>query len=333
MELSALDVVTALAEHGPALGVEVSVAAHEASKLPPGAGLVPVSLPDCPPTYANEGEGPRKWATVLGETRIQETLFGHARGFDLVHDHSHSATSAGACRFLGVPLVRTVRLMPYHPAYVSSAATDTHRIYISAYQREEDGWRGGRPSSVCYDRIPVSGRDGGEHVSERPFALSIGRVEPRKGHHVAAALARSAGLPLLVVGEVVQREYADALVGQGGVEVAGPVDREEVGRLLRAARLLLWFPTSREPSGRVVIESLRAGTGVVGRPSGVLHDFVRSGHAHPYKGADDALDRLGWRAGAVRAERLPEWWPQSAREVAAQHAGVYAGLLGTQRRV
>jgi glycosyltransferase involved in cell wall biosynthesis len=109
---------------------------------------------------------------------------------------------------------------------------------------------------------------------------------PSKGASTAIAVARRAGLPLVIVGDVSpylpeSRPYYEA-------EIAPHVDRDRVHHfpalsnarvleLMRDARAFLFPIAWEEPFGLVVAEAMAAGTPVVATPRGSIPELVEEG--------------------------------------------------------
>jgi glycosyltransferase involved in cell wall biosynthesis len=319
MELSALELLGSLAPAAGELGWELAVVAHPDTALPPGVALVPAPVADCPEDYAREGEGRRKWFTVAGEAALQQALEG-CGGYDVVHDQSETVSVVLACARAGVPCVRTMRLMPFHPAYANVARQVSHCVYISRYQCRQDHWHPRERRSVIRDLVPVAPK------ADRPppagFAVSVGRVEPRKGHHLAARVARDRGWRLRVAGAPVDPRYAEELAALPGVELMGELAHPDALALTAAADALVWCPAVREPGGRAVLEALRLGTPVVGRRIGYLADIEE------LSGAPAAPEHQGlpFAEGIARADGIPREWTSTPGQVAREHFDLYRRL-------
>jgi glycosyltransferase involved in cell wall biosynthesis len=108
----------------------------------------------------------------------------------------------------------------------------------------------------------------------------VGRVEPHKGHHLAARIASALHRTLKVVGPTTDKRYADALASTSDVELIGSAKRDVVLDLINNAEALLWLPTIAEPYGRVIIEAVKLNTLVIARPFGVVSDLIEAGVAH-----------------------------------------------------
>lgn len=178
--------------------------------------------------------------------------------------------------------------------------------------------------------------------------LSVGNWVPRKGTlDLLEAFARLPGdaATLYLVGRLdVERAYAARVRARlaaadlvGRVVVHGPVSRQHVARLYRAADLFV-LPSRQEPYGTVYGEALAAGLPVVGWRAGNLPHLVTHGReglvVEPgdIGGLAQALQRLAYdeplRARMAQAARrrgagLPTWEHSAALffEVLREAAG------------
>jgi glycosyltransferase involved in cell wall biosynthesis len=121
-------------------------------------------------------------------------------------------------------------------------------------------------------------------VTKRDFAVSIGRICPEKGFHIALQAARRANVPLLLAGQVYpyeehERYYREEILPRLDCSrrFIGPVGFERKRRLLSAARCLLVPSLAPETSSLVAMEALACGTPVIALPSGALADIVEHG--------------------------------------------------------
>jgi hypothetical protein len=120
--------------------------------------------------------------------------------------------------------------------------------------------------------------------SKRNFALTLGRICPEKGIHLALDAAELAGVPLLIAGQVFaypyHQAYFDAQIqprlGQNS-RFLGPVGFVRKRRLLSAARCLLVPSLVAETGSLVAMEALACGTPVIAFPAGALADIVEPG--------------------------------------------------------
>jgi glycosyltransferase involved in cell wall biosynthesis len=122
------------------------------------------------------------------------------------------------------------------------------------------------------DRIDVVGVPPRESLSEEgvaaegEYVLAVGTLEPRKNLARAAEAARRAGVELRVVGA---RGWGNVVLD--GTQWLGEVDDEELARLYRGARALL-YPSRYEGFGIPILEAMRSGTPVVTSRGGATEE-------------------------------------------------------------
>jgi glycosyltransferase involved in cell wall biosynthesis len=121
-------------------------------------------------------------------------------------------------------------------------------------------------------------------ISKRQFAISLGRICPEKGFHIAVSAAGQAKIPILIAGEVFPyeehlsyfRNVLQPLLGRSG-KFIGAIDFERKRRLLTASRCLLVPSLVPETSSLVTMEALACGTPVVAFPNGALPELIENG--------------------------------------------------------
>jgi glycosyltransferase involved in cell wall biosynthesis len=141
----------------------------------------------------------------------------------------------------------------------------------------------------------------------RPFVLSVGTLEPRKGLDVLAAtaslaVARDAELEFVVVGRLGFRgdELARALVASGA-RILSDVEDDELVQLSRAAEVLA-APSLYEGFGVTPLEAMASGTpAVVSANAG-------------------ALEATAGPAAVVVRERTPEAWLAAIEDARSRRA-------------
>jgi glycosyltransferase involved in cell wall biosynthesis len=193
---------------------------------------------------------------------------------------------------------------------------------------------------LVYNGVPLASYDFRPDPGPDAPLVFLGRVEEIKGPHLAIEVARRAGLPLVIAGNVPteHRAFFDTRIKPhldgSQVSYVGPVDDHAKNRLLGGARALLMPILWEEPFGIVMAEAMACGTPVIGLARGAVPEVVEHG-VTGYVPVDldglvaavgrlDAIRRADCR---VRVERL-----FSDRAVAKAYQSVYSEMLAAASR-
>ena len=140
------------------------------------------------------------------------------------------------------------------------------------------------------------------------FLITVGRLVPHKGADRAIAIAKRAGLPLVIVGDVTpylaesEPFYENKVrphVDGERVRHFPTLGNDEVLALMSRARAFL-FPISwDEPFGLVVAEAMAAGTPVIATPRGSLPELVEHGVTGFLGETDEELTGFVGRAADI----------------------------------
>jgi glycosyltransferase involved in cell wall biosynthesis len=168
----------------------------------------------------------------------------------------------------------------------------------------------------------------------------LGRLEEIKGPHLAIEIARRAGLPLVIAGNVPEEHrewfasYVAPHIDDRLVRYLGPVDDVAKNRLLGAARAFLMPILWDEPFGIVMAEAMACGTPVLGLNRGAVSEVVEDGVTgfvrEDVEGLVEACARLGEldrAACRARVERhysddvVVETYLEIYRRLVTQRAG------------
>jgi glycosyltransferase involved in cell wall biosynthesis len=140
------------------------------------------------------------------------------------------------------------------------------------------------------------------------YFLYVGRLAPEKDVRTLLEAWRSIRAPLILAGDGPDRKALEALAPEG-VEFRGTVSPEEVTRLLKGARALL-FPTRCNEGGpRSVIEAYAAGVPVIATSLGALPEMVEDGVTGllvPPGGTNSWVKAVSTFVDATTAARLGE---------------------------
>jgi glycosyltransferase involved in cell wall biosynthesis len=197
--------------------------------------------------------------------------------------HAHGLDFAEHLPEAPVPALVTLHLPAefYPPKAVSAARPRTWFNCVSEAQQRTfpplPNLLPPIPGGVPVDRLEA-------RHAKRHFALTLGRICPEKGVHLAIDAAERAGTTLLIAGQVFpypyHQAYFDAQIRPrlgAKARFLGPVGFARKRRLLSAARCLLVPSLVAETGSLVAMEALACGTPVLAFPAGALADIVEPG--------------------------------------------------------
>jgi glycosyltransferase involved in cell wall biosynthesis len=203
------------------------------------------------------------------------------RPFDVVHDHSGFTAVAMAAR-VSVPVVHTIHA-PFNDEtrpFYTRHGHKVHLVAISRYQLEH-----APPGVRVADVVPNPIR-----VGDWPFCddkddylLWMGRMDPAKGAQRAIAVARQAGIQLVLAGPVQPgqesyfRSEIEPHLGGDLVRYVGEVGGTRRKELFAHAKAFLMPIRWAEPFGMVMVEALACGTPVLAFPEGAASEIVIDG--------------------------------------------------------
>jgi glycosyltransferase involved in cell wall biosynthesis len=252
----------------------------------------------------------RRWLFPKEQWPIQGEIYDNLK--DLNHSSWSMRDAADSCdlihvntvpammfsRFLRQPVVYTM----HHPhidglSNVFSYFPDVHYVTISDFQRHQEKMP--RMATIQHGINFTT-----YHVVEqkRDYLAFIGRIAPVKGPHIAIEVAKKAGMPLKIAGEVqpIFREYFEREikphVDGKNVEFVGELGMEGKNEFLGAARALLFPIEWEEPFGLVMIEAMACGTPVLAFGGGSVPEIVREGVSGAICGS---VDEMAQRAREV----------------------------------
>jgi glycosyltransferase involved in cell wall biosynthesis len=202
--------------------------------------------------------------------------FERATEFDVLANH-FDFMPLSYSRLVSTPMVTTIhgfsseQIVPVYRAYDDIA----HYVAISDANRHPD---------LRYDATIHHGIDTTQFTfapDPGGYLLFLGRIHPDKGTHLAIAVAKQAGLPLIIAGIIQDEAYFREAVQPhiDGVDISylGPVGPAERDQLLGGARALLHLISFAEPFGLSVVEALATGTPVIATPLGSMPELIRHG--------------------------------------------------------
>jgi glycosyltransferase involved in cell wall biosynthesis len=193
--------------------------------------------------------------------------------------HMQTAQGLTCSRFVSVPVVYTIhhphqtKLSEFYARY-----PDVHYVAISEFQRNQE--------SMPRIRTILHGIDLSQYrlcEQKQQYLSLIGRIAPIKGTHLAIAVAKHAGIPLKIAGDIqpMHREYFEAKikphVDGKFIEYIGLADLEAKNELLGNSMAMLFPIKWNEPFGLVMVEAMACGTPVVSLTGGSVPEIVRDG--------------------------------------------------------
>jgi glycosyltransferase involved in cell wall biosynthesis len=193
--------------------------------------------------------------------------------------HLNNAPALSVSRFVDAPLVFTLH-HAHEPALCKFYESFPQVSYVTISRFQQRQLRMPRMRAIHHG-IDLSRYRLQEH--KQPYLTFLGRVAPPKGTHVAIEIAKRAGIPLKIAGEI-QPCYEDywktaikPQVDGRFVEYVGEVGAEEKNELLGNSMAMLFPIQWDEPFGLVMIESMACGTPVLAMPGGSVNEVVLEG--------------------------------------------------------
>ena len=235
------------------------------------------------PAAGARGEGgPDAAAAAESAFRTVYTAVQATR-YDVVHNHAFDAPAVRHAAALHAPVVHTLHLPP--DTAVSAALRDAVRsgrppaaAVVSEFQAR--AWRRVVPVAAILPPYPPTGVI---PWSARPGqgALFAGRLSPEKGTAEAIDIARAAGVPIDVFGDVYDpgysREQIDPRRSWPGVTVRPGVPRTVLWQAMARAAVVLFPARWDEPFGMVAAEAQACGTPVIAFQCGGLSEVIMDG--------------------------------------------------------
>src|ERR1700735_490683 len=200
-------------------------------------------------------------------------VFEHAAEFDLIHSH-YDFMALTYSRLVKTPVLTTIhgfsspKIMPVYQKY-----RDGYLVSIS----DSDRAPGLNYLATVYNGIDPSLYPFQESPGEG--LIFLGRIHPDKGVHLAIAVARLSGLPLLIAGIIQDKEYfkkqVEPYLDDREIRYIGPVDVAGKNELFSRARALLHLNTIPERFGLVLVEANAAGVPVIAMDLGSCREVIK----------------------------------------------------------
>ena len=271
---------------------------------------------------------------VSDSTHTAWALRDAANESDIIH--INNATGVTFSEFIAQPMVCTL----HHP--LEGALTGLYRRfrnveYVCISGQQKDALDIGS-ASVIHHGLDMTQYE--LRTEKKKYLSFIGRIAPVKGPHIAIEVARKAGIPLKIAGEVQPtfKDYFEAEVKPHidgkFIEYIGEADMAAKNELLGDSLAMLFPIQWDEPFGLVMIEAMACGTPVLALPGGSVPEIVKDNVSGYVCGdADEMAKRARGLAvapmNAVSVRRYVEENFSVKRMVDEYHA-LYSGLTGAK---
>lgn len=228
----------------------------------------------------SKGQWPIKGETAENLKEINHTGWAvrdASESCDIIH--INNLFGLPYSRFVGNPFVYTV----HHPHDKALSEfyghyPEVHYVTISDFQRRQE----------CMPQLRTihHGIDLSRYrfcARKNHYLSFLGRIAPMKGTHLAIAVAKKAGIPLKIAGEIqpIFRDYFESRIKPQidgkFVEYVGEADLAAKNELLGNSLTLLFPIQWNEPFGLVMIEAMACGTPVLALSGGSVKEIVRDG--------------------------------------------------------
>jgi glycosyltransferase involved in cell wall biosynthesis len=271
-------------------------------------------------------------AAAAAESAFQTAyLTMRATQYDVIHNHAFDAPAVRYAAVLHTPVVHTLHLPPDQAVSgaLRSAIRDGRPPAVAVVSGFQAGaWRPVVPVDAILPPYPPTGRIAWSGTAG-PAALFAGRLAPEKGAAEAIDIARAAGVPIDVYGDVYDpgysREQIDPRRHSPGVTVHRGVPRTLLWDAMARAAVVLYPARWDEPFGMAAAEAQACGTPVVAFQRGGLSEVIMDGVTGFLVPPDDL------RAAADAVSKVAGLSRPACREHAEDHLDLELSLDAHER--
>jgi glycosyltransferase involved in cell wall biosynthesis len=265
-------------------GIETTVNVLARGLVDHGHEVVLFASPDSTcPVEIRSASGPAPGVDVGGSAvEIHHALSAYESLIDVDVIHDHTAVGPLVAFAERRTNVATTNHNPFSAPYGSGFAAVSSLVAVVAISHHQASTACGVTiAKVIHhgldaETFPIGKGSGG-------YLVFLGRMSPSKGPHRAIAVARAAGVPIVLAGKqhsAAEREFFEAEIRpQLGDDVTfvgelGPVEKMALlGDAIALINPISWD----EPFGMVMVEALACGTPVLAFARGAAPEIVESG--------------------------------------------------------
>jgi glycosyltransferase involved in cell wall biosynthesis len=223
-------------------------------------------------------------AKQLARSRHRDAIMMALRKYPIDVVHFHGVDFADYLPDADIPAIVTLHLpLDWYPTQSFSHGRETHLVCVSPSQANTFHHAGPIPR-VIENGIRLPQKPARHRRPARPYALSLGRICPEKGFHLAMDAARQSGIRYLLAGSLYeypehQEYFSSEILPRLNREcrVLSPVGGARKQQLLSAAACVLIPSLVAETSSLVAMEAMASGTPVIAFRAGALCEIVDHG--------------------------------------------------------
>ena len=270
-------------------GHEVHVYAASGSQIP---GVEVIDTGVDPRSLAGtlyRASGPAASEPAAAAAEVAEAAFTtayltmQAIRYDVIHNHAFDAPAVRLATALQAPVVHTLHLPPDKAVaaairHVARRGRSPAVAAVSAFQA--NAWRQIVSVDAILPPYPATSAIAWSGTAGQG-ALFAGRLSPEKGAAEAIDIARAAGVPIDVYGDVYDAEYGreqiDPRRAWPDVTVHQGIPRTSLWEAMARAAVVLYPARWDEPFGLAAAEAQACGTPVVAFSRGGLGEVIVNG--------------------------------------------------------
>lgn len=245
------------------------------------------------------------------EARNTWNLYRQGDRFDVIHAHWPTLAPYFSA------WTKTPTLITY--AYIEKELHDYYRGHFSncfpvCVSSAQARLLGDPSLPVVYNGIDLA--DIPFHRSPEDFFLVVGRMTPGKGITEAIAIARKAGVKLVIVGDVTRHlpwseEYflkeVEPHIDGSRIRHIKQLPYGELLELMARARGLIFPLQWDEPFGMVVVEAMAAGAPVLAYRRGSMPELIRDGETGFLLDSEEAMVEAVLKIGTLERWCCRDW--------------------------